>query len=232
LMKNSIVITNSEFSRRAIVNAFGLEDIRILSPPIDIETFRNSTLIINDGGDSERRDIILVISRIAPHKKMENAIILAKILKDNSIGSGMKIVGNLYSYFSDYYSGLKQMIKELGLTDYVTFEINASLDQLLSIIRGSRVYFHPMVGEHFGMSVIEAIAAGLIAVVPDEGGVTEFVPQEYQYNTLQHAAEIIRHVLNNVHKTEQIKIDKDIDKFSNSHYIAGFRTILNELAAF
>ncbi len=232
LMKNSIVITNSEFSRRAIVNAFGLEDIRILSPPIDIETFRNSALIINDGGGSERRDIILVISRIAPHKKMENAIKLAKILKDNSIGSEMKIVGNLYSYFSDYYSGLKQMIKELGLTDYVTFEINASLDQLLSIIQESRVYFHPMVGEHFGMSVIEAIAAGLIAVVPDEGGVTEFVSQEYQYNTLQQAAEIIRHVLNNMHKTEQIKIGKDIDKFSNSHYIAGFRTILNELAAF
>ena len=232
LMKNSIVITNSEFSRRAIVNAFGLEDIRILSPPIDIETFRNSALIINDGDDSERGDIILVISRIAPHKKIENAIKLAKILKDNSIGSEMKIVGNLYSYFSDYYSGLKQMIKELGLTDYVTFEINASLDQLLSIIQESRVYFHPMVGEHFGMSVIEAIAAGLIAVVPDEGGVTEFVSQEYQYNTLQHAAEIIMHVLNNVHKTEQIKIGKDIDKFSNSHYIAAFRTILNELAAF
>ena len=232
LMKNSIVITNSEFSRRAIVNAFGLEDIRILSPPIDIETFRNSALIINDGDDSERGDIILVISRIAPHKKIENAIKLAKILKDNSIGSEMKIVGNLYSYFSDYYSGLKQMIKELGLTDYVTFEINASLDRLLSIIQESRVYFHPMVGEHFGMSVIEAIAAGLIAVVPDEGGVTEFVSQEYQYNTLQHAAEIIMHVLNNVHKTEQIKIGKDIDKFSNSHYIAAFRTILNELAAF
>ena len=232
LMKNSIVITNSEFSRRAIVNAFGLEDIRILSPPIDIETFRNSALTINDGGGSERRDIILVISRIAPHKKIENAIKLAKILKDNSIGSEMKIVGNLYSYFSDYYSGLKQMIKELGLTDYVTFEINASLDHLLSIIQESRVYFHPMVGEHFGMSVIEAIAAGLIAVVPDEGGVTEFVSQKYQYNTLQQAAEIIMHVLNNVHKTEQIKISKDIDKFSNSHYIAGFQTILNELAAF
>ena len=67
----------------------------------------------------------------------------------------MKIVGNLYSYFSDYYSGLKQTIKELGLTDYVTFEINAGLDHLLSIIQESRVYFHPMVGEHFGMSVIE-----------------------------------------------------------------------------
>src|SRR5215212_7416315 len=105
LMRNSTVITNSEFSRRAIVNAFGLDNIYILSPPIDIETFRNVALMPN--GDSGSNDIILVIARIAPHKKIENAIKLAKILKDNNIGKGMKIVGNLYYYyFDDYYSEL------------------------------------------------------------------------------------------------------------------------------
>lgn len=229
LMKNSVVITNSEFSRRAIVKAFGLDDVRILSPPIDIETFRNNALMTNGGGDDRKRDIILVISRIAPHKKIENAIKVAKILKDNNIGRGMKIVGNLYTYFLDYYSDLKQMVIDLSLTDYITFEANASLDKLLSIIRESRVYFHPMVGEHFGMSVIEAIAAGLIVVVPNEGGVTEFVPQEFQYSTIQQAAEIIMYVFNNVHKTELMEITRDIDEFSNSHYITGFQTILNEL---
>ena len=85
-------------------------------------------------GYKETNDIILVISRIAPHKKIENAIKLAKILKDNNIGKGMKIVGNLYYYFFDYYSELKQMVLDLGLTDYVTFEINARLDKLISII--------------------------------------------------------------------------------------------------
>jgi glycosyltransferase involved in cell wall biosynthesis len=229
LMKNSVVITNSEFSRRAIVKAFGLDDVRILSPPIDIETFRNNALMTNGGGDDRKRDIILVISRIAPHKKIENAIKVAKILKDNNIGRGMKIVGNLYTYFLDYYSDLKQMVKDLSLTDYITFEANASLDKLLSIIQESRVYFHPMVGEHFGMSVIEAIAAGLIVVVPNEGAITELVPQEFQYSTIQQAAEIIMYVFNNVHKTEPMEITRDIDKFSNSHYIAGFQTILNEL---
>jgi glycosyltransferase involved in cell wall biosynthesis len=229
LMKNSVVITNSEFSRRAIVKAFGLDDVRILSPPIDIETFCNNALMTNGGGDDRKRDIILVISRIAPHKKIENAIKVAKILKDNNIGRGMKIVGNLYTYFLDYYSDLKQMVIDLSLTDYITFEANASLDKLLSIIRESRVYFHPMVGEHFGMSVIEAIVAGLIVVVPNEGGVTEFVPQEFQYNTIQQAAEIIMYVFNNVHRTEPMEITRDIDEFSNSHYITGFQTILNEL---
>jgi glycosyltransferase involved in cell wall biosynthesis len=227
LMRNSTVITNSEFSRRAIVNACGLDNIYILSPPIDIETFRNVALMTNR--DDERNDIILVISRIAPHKKVENAIKLAKILKDNNIGKGMKIVGNLYYYFFDYYSELKQMVLDLGLTNYITFEINASLDKLLSCIRESRVYFHPMVGEHFGMGVVEAMAAGLIPVVPNEGGPAEFVPQQYHYNTIEQAAEIITDLFNHLPKTEQIKISDDINKFSNSHYIKGFQTILNEL---
>ena len=227
LMRNSTVITNSEFSRRAIINALGLHDIYILSPPIDIETFRNIALMTN--GYKETNDIILVISRIAPHKKIENAIKLAKILKDNNIGKGMKIVGNLYYYFFDYYSELKQMVLDLGLTDYVTFEINARLDKLISIIRESRVYFHPMVGEHFGMAVLEAMAAGLIPVVPNEGGIIEFVPKKYQYQSIEHAAEIIMYVFNHLPKTERIKISDDINKFSNSHYINGFHTILNEL---
>jgi len=229
LMRNSTVITNSEFSRRAIVNALGLDNIYILSPPIDIETFRNVALMTNGDDDDETNDIILVISRIAPHKKIENAIKLAKILKDNNVGKGMKIVGNLYYYFFDYYSELKQMVLDLGLNDYITFEINASLDKLLSIIRQSRVYFHPMIGEHFGMSVLEAMAAGLIPVVPNEGGVIEFVPQKYRFNTIEQAAEIIMHVFNHSPKTERIKLSYDINKFSYSHYIEGFQIILNEL---
>ena len=70
LMKNSLVVTNSkEFSRKAISKIFKLDDIRILSPPIDVETFRNAGLMIN--GYNEKKDSILVISRIAPHKKIE-----------------------------------------------------------------------------------------------------------------------------------------------------------------
>jgi glycosyltransferase involved in cell wall biosynthesis len=227
LMRNSTLITNSEFSRRAIVNAMGLDKIYILNPPIDIETFRNVALTSN--GNNKSKDIILVISRIAPHKKIENAIKLAKILKDNNVGRGMKIVGNLYYYFFDYYSEIKQMVIDLELTDYITFEINASLDKLLSIIRESKVYFHPMIGEHFGISVIEAMAAGLIPVVPNEGGVKEFVPYKYQFNTIEHAAEIIKNIFNHLSKTEQINISNNINKFSNSNYIKGFQAILNKL---
>ncbi len=228
LMNNSTIITNSEFSRRAISNALGLDNIYILSPPIDIETFRNITLMA-DGNDYKANDIILVISRIAPHKQIENAIKLAKILKDNNIGKQMKIVGNLYNYFFDYYSGLIQMVIDLNLTDYIKFEVNASLDDLLSIIRESRVYFHPMRGEHFGISVLEVMAAGLIPVVPNEGGVIEFVPTKYHYNTIEQAAKIIMDIFNNSPKADLIRLNYDINKFSSSHYIKGFQILLNEI---
>jgi hypothetical protein len=85
-----------------------------------------------------------------------------------------------------------------------------------------------MIGEHFGMAVLEAMAGGLIPVVPNEGGVIEFVPQEYQFNTIEHAAQIIMYIFNHLPKTERIKLSDDINKFSNSHYIKGFQTILNE----
>ena len=226
-MRNSKIITNSDFTRRAIINAFGSDNILILSPPIDIETFRNVSLLAN--GNDERGDMVLVISRIAPHKNIENAIKLAKILKDNNIGRGMKIIGNLYYYYLDYYSELKRMVLLLGLSDYITFEINASIDKLLSCMRESRIYFHPMVGEHFGMAILEAMAAGLIPVVPNEGGITEFVPQRYQFNTINQAAQIIIDLFNHLPKIKRIDINADINKFSNSHYIGGFQTILKEL---
>ena len=73
---------------------------------------------------------------------------------------------------------LKQMVINLGLTDYITFEINARLDRLLSIMRQSKVYFHPKIGEHLVMAVVEAMAAELIPIVPNTSGPTKFVPKK------------------------------------------------------
>ena len=75
------------------------------------------------------------------------------------------------------------MVGDYELEDYVTFETNVNLKRLFSIMKSAKVYFHPMVGEHFGMSVVEAMAAGLIPVVPNIGGQTEFVPLKYHFST-------------------------------------------------
>jgi glycosyltransferase involved in cell wall biosynthesis len=73
----------------------------------------------------------------------------------------------------------------------MTFETNVNLNRLFSIMRRAKVYFHPMIGEHFGMSIVEAMAAGLIPIVRDIGGQTEFVPLKYQFSTIEEAAEMV-----------------------------------------
>jgi hypothetical protein len=79
---------------------------------------------------------------------------LAKLLKENNIGKGMKIVGSL-DYYYDYYSHHKKMIVDFNLIDYVTLEIDISIDKLLSVMSKSKVYLHLRPGEHFGISIVK-----------------------------------------------------------------------------
>ena len=93
-MKNSTIVTNSEFTRDSIFNLFTRQKnkVHIIRPPVDVETFRNEVLL---SSVLERQDTTLVISRINKHKEIENAIKLAKILKKTNVGKRMRIVGNM-----------------------------------------------------------------------------------------------------------------------------------------
>jgi len=231
MMKNSTLLTNSEFSRRAISEAYGIDHIIVLSPPVDIQTFRNSVLLSsskNGNGDDKRDDLIVVVSRIDSSKRVENAIKFAKLLKENDIGKGMIIAGNLDPYNYDYYLYLKRMIFDYGLIDYVKFEIDASFDKLLSILKKSKVYFHPRSGEHFGMSIVEAMSAGLIPIVSDVGGQTEFVPPKYHFRTLEQATQIASSAFD-VSYSERIKISNSVSRFSIPNYITNFQRVVNDM---
>jgi glycosyltransferase involved in cell wall biosynthesis len=226
LMKNSTILTNSDYTHKAIFKTYGIDDAIILNPPVDVDIFRNSTLLLPSS--DEREDIILVVSRIDPFKRIENAIMVAKLLKENNMGKGMKIVGSLDYYYYDYYSHLKKMIVDFNLVDYVTLEIDISLDKLLSVMSKSKVYFHPRPREHFGISIVEAMSAGLVPVVPDIGGQTEFVPSKYHFHTLEQAAQIMSSAFN-IPDSERILISNSVNKFSASNYIRGFQQVINKL---
>ena len=87
-----------------------------------------------------------------------------------------------------YLEMLRRLTQKHGLNDNLVIEVDASFDRLLELMRKSKVYLHPFAGEPFGISTVEAMSAGLIPVVPDEGGYTEFVPEYYQFHTHQQAA--------------------------------------------
>jgi glycosyltransferase involved in cell wall biosynthesis len=226
LMRNSVVVTNSEFSKKAIAIELGIGAL-VLTPPVNIEPFRTGALI-----SDQREDIVLVLSRIVPYKKIENAIAVAKMLKENNIGKGMRIIGNLYDdYFviGTYYSHLLQLIKEYNLENYVSFNIDVNFEKIIETMRNAKVYLHTMPGESFGISTVEAMSAGLIPVVPNLGGHTEFVPQKYQFDTLERACKIISSAFD-VSYSERIQISNSVKNFSISNYVLAFQKLVNSLS--
>jgi glycosyltransferase involved in cell wall biosynthesis len=201
MMTNTIILTNSEFSKRAIKLLYkNIEEPIVLSPPVDVETFHRAALYSKE---EERENTILVVSRFSPDKEVENAIRIAKILYEKKkIHYNMIIVGNIHNNDIEYLDFLRSMINGYGLKNYVKLEVGASFERLLHLMSKSKVYLHPLAGEPFGISVAEAMAAGLIPVVPHVGGNSEFVPQQYHYSSLEEAAEItedalVRHDFNN-----------------------------------
>lgn len=222
LMKNTLILTNSEYTRKAISNAFNV-DAKILYPPVDVDTFRDAAL-----KSHQREDMILVISRIAPDKQIENAIEGARIMRSRGIGKVMTIVGNLHHYDHRYYQELKKMIADFDLSDYISLQTNISFNKLIQLMQLAKVYFHPRIGEHFGISIVEAMASGLVPVVSDIGGHTEFVPSKYHFHTLSQAADVIALAFEATN-SERRAISNSTTKFSNANYIKSFHRILSEL---
>jgi glycosyltransferase involved in cell wall biosynthesis len=182
--RSNLILTNSRFSREAITQAFADVKPYVLYPPVDIERFSPAySQSINS-----REVKVLVVSRFSPEKLIENAIKIAHLL-----GGKIKfqIVGSLAPANRPYFKRLQQMIENYGLSQTVTLTPNASNEELIDSMSKSMIYLHTMIGEHFGVSIIEAMAAGLLPIVPAYGGCSEIVPTDHQYRTVEEAADYI-----------------------------------------
>ena len=225
-LRNSHVVTNSNFSRRAIARWLKGEPATVIAPPVGVEEFRSAL-------SYRRNDTVLVVSRINRSKKLEKALTLAQMLKRKGIGGRMIIAGNLSPddrFGCAYYLQLENMIAQHGLSGYVKILLNVEFEKLQSLMGSSSVYFHPLEEEPFGISVVEAISAGLVPVVPNVGGPVEFVPEKYQYGSLEEAAGIVRSALE-ASIPERLALSDSVRDFSTAAYIRRFQSLVREKLA-
>jgi alpha-1,2-mannosyltransferase len=65
---------------------------------------------------------------------------------------------------------MQDLSKHLSLETSVEFRINISYQELLECYQSATIGLHAMWNEHFGISVVECMAAGLIMVANRSGG--------------------------------------------------------------
>lgn len=70
----------------------------------------------------------------------------------------------------DRVQNLKDFSKHLALDEHVEFKVNASYQELIQCYQKSLIGIHAMWNEHFGISVVELMAAGLIMIAHRSGG--------------------------------------------------------------
>jgi glycosyltransferase involved in cell wall biosynthesis len=140
----------------------------------------------------------------------------------------MSIVGNMSPDGIGYFNYLSDLVRHYGLEDFVRFEINVTFDRLLDLIRRSKVYVHPLPGEPFGISTVEGMSAGIIPVVPDIGGHTEFVPKKYQFHTFGQGVQAVAAALA-APTSERIQLSHSTQKYSVTNYVKRFQQILVEV---
>lgn len=222
-MRWKVLLTNSEFSREAIRKYVGAEAV-VLPPPVDIDEF------LKISGSSYREDRVVLCGRYTPEKNYEFALRVAKELPDVEF-----VIIGAYSgkVSSTYYSKLVKMKEGLGLRN-VKLLRNVPRDEQLRIYSRSKVFMHAMINEHFGIAVVEGMAAGLVPVVHKSGGPWLDIINRGRYGLgfedEVEAVKAVEYTLDNYERLREDIIRRAME-FSKEEFVKKFMEILGSLTS-
>ncbi len=210
---DKLIITNSKFTA-AIIKEFLNVNVKVIYPPVQSALFNES---LEGLTQNPRENTVVTISRFSNEKGLEKIPYIAKLTKSNV---KFVLIGLLQD--EKVYESLTRSIESLSLNKKIELIANAPKRELENILKKAKVYLHTMVGEHFGISIVEAMAMGCIPIVHDSGGMKEFVPKRYRYENLQDAVRKIEIAMNEW-TPEKAKTMIEIAKqFSESKFSKNF----------
>jgi O-antigen biosynthesis protein len=232
------VLVNSQFTRDALfarINAFQFEvPITILPPPAQTGRTENRS-------KHSERPIILSIGRFfgGRHDKRHDILLEGiRLLADQAVDCELHLVGTLHTHHLKHYQTLLQ--KAEGLP--VAIHPNASPDVIADLLSRSAIYWHatgfgvdpklsPEKCEHFGISVVEAMAAGSVPIVVSNGGPLEFVRERetgFQYSTIEELVAKTKALLDNPLARETISAAavREAQRFSEETFVEKWRALL------
>jgi glycosyltransferase involved in cell wall biosynthesis len=162
LYRNVPFWTASSDTKR-ILHSHGVRSVRII--PYGVDTIALSELPPKPFDTPLR---LVVVSRLAPNKRIDHAVRAMKCLVDKDVAARLTIVGG-----GETESLLRRLVSDLKLSDRVSFAGMLSESDKDAQLRNAHVLLHTSQREGWGLNVIEANAMGTPAVVYPVAGLTE-----------------------------------------------------------
>ena len=190
------ILPISEFSAKWLERYWGKRGA-ILYPPVDVEQYTPSV---------ERRPIILAVGRFfkdGGHQKRQHVMIrvFRRLVEQGLTGWELHLVGGSMTEarHQRYIAECRRLAQGLP----VHFHVDAPPETLKELYETASIYWHatgygerePIRFEHFGITIVEAMAAGCVPVIIGKGAAAELVDHGESGFTWRTTAEWQTHTL-------------------------------------
>ena len=165
---SSVVFVNSSWTQGHIEQIWNVpERTHKLYPPCNTEVFLKIDL------SKEREKKIVSVAQFRPEKNHALQIASFKLFLDRSKMSDvtLTLIGGVRNKEDEErVAKLESFAKDLGISDLVKFKIGIPFIELYEELSTSLVGLHTMRDEHFGIGIVEFMAAGVIPIAHNSGG--------------------------------------------------------------
>ena len=171
---SDLVMVNSSWTYGHIsyLWRFARKRMHIVYPPCDTESLRKLDV-------EDRENLILSIGQFRPEK--DHALQIEAFAKMRKIAEGrgrdqlkdvkLILVGSCRGKEDqDRVMVLRKLAASLNVAEHVEFVLNQPFPVLKTYFGRASVGLHTMWNEHFGIGVVEMMAAGLITIAHNSGG--------------------------------------------------------------
>jgi glycosyltransferase involved in cell wall biosynthesis len=163
LLQDDVVIANSRWTADLIQQAFGKNCAAVIYPPVWTEFPQVPW--------EEKENAFAMIGRIAPEKRIEDAITILEAVRERGHAVRLHLCGEIGS--DDYGRNIAQLCRQRA--DWIVVEGRVSGARKSQILANCRFGIQTRSAEAFGISVAEMVKAGAIVFAPNNGGQVEIL---------------------------------------------------------
>ncbi|TMI59603.1 glycosyltransferase [Candidatus Bathyarchaeota archaeon] len=170
------LLSVSDFTRGFVAKRWGRDSVT-LYPPCPVEAYSDLSSL------QPRENLVISVGRIVPEKRLHLFVELARMVPNTRFVA----IGSVYGGTSAYYELLRRTAPE-----NVSFVLSP-LRKAKDLLGRAMAYVHCAENEHFGITIVEAMAAGCVPIVHDSGGPREIVIDKvgFRWHNLAVAARLI-----------------------------------------
>lgn len=171
---SDVVMVNSSWTLNHILSLWKAGDrTHVVYPPCDVQTFLDIPL---QDKKTPSGHMLVSIGQFRPEKNHPLQIrAFAQLLSKKEAASllplKLVLIGGCRNQDDELrVNQLRRLSEDLGVHKDVEFKINIPFDELKNYLSEATIGLHTMWNEHFGIGIVECMAAGTVVLAHNSGG--------------------------------------------------------------